>query len=153
MLLVAFLYSLTSVMGKGAMYHLPPESFGAFYFVLLGLAALALFTLPTPRTFQFYPVTGCTRAWWLTAEAKTLLEQLRLDEGQMPALPRWPGPVPRRGMLVVRIDPPAGIADAARYSLHLERHTGRYWLKQRGGILGGLIVFGPGSVDKGEVFR
>lgn len=53
MLLVAFLYSLTSVMGKGAMYHLPPESFGAFYFVLLGLAALALFTLPTPRTFQF----------------------------------------------------------------------------------------------------
>ena len=46
-----------------------------------------------------------------------------------------------------------GIADATRYSLHLERRSGRYWLKQRGGVLGGLIVFGPGSVDKGEVFR
>ncbi len=56
-------------------------------------------------------------------------------------------------MLVVRIDPPAGIADAARYSLHLERRTGRYWLKQRCGILGGVIVFGPGSLNIGEVFR
>jgi len=128
---------------------LPP----GYLLVILGLAALALFALSWRNRLIRDPVTGCTRAWWLTAEAKTLLEQLRLNEGQMPALPRWPGPVPRRGMLVVRIDPPAGIADAARYSLHLERHTGRYWLKQRGGILGGLIVFGPGSVDKGEVFR
>jgi drug/metabolite transporter (DMT)-like permease len=49
MLAVAFLYSLTSVMGKGAMRHMDPEHFGAFYFVLLGAAALVLFALPHPR--------------------------------------------------------------------------------------------------------
>ncbi len=49
MLLVAFLYSLTSVMGKGAMRYMPAETFGAFYFVLLGLAALPVFALPVPR--------------------------------------------------------------------------------------------------------
>lgn len=48
MLLVAMLFSLTSVLGKGAMGHMRPETFGAFYFTLLGLAALALFALPTP---------------------------------------------------------------------------------------------------------
>lgn len=48
MLGVAFLYSLTSVMGKGAMQYMPPEDFGAFYFVLLGAAAIALFALPHP---------------------------------------------------------------------------------------------------------
>lgn len=52
MLLVAFLYSLTAVMGKGAMRHLPPETFGAFYFILLGLASLALFAAPAPRTLS-----------------------------------------------------------------------------------------------------
>ena len=50
MLLVAFLYSLTAVMGKGAMRHLPPETFGAFYFVLLGLVSLTLFASPAPCT-------------------------------------------------------------------------------------------------------
>ena len=50
MLLVAFLFSLTAVMGKGAMRYLPPETFGAFYYTLLGLASLALFALPAPRT-------------------------------------------------------------------------------------------------------
>ena len=50
MLLVAFLYSLTAVMGKGAMRHLPPETFGAFYFFLLGLVSLTLFASPAPRT-------------------------------------------------------------------------------------------------------
>ena len=128
---------------------LPPD----YLLPLLGLAALVLYALTWRNRLIRDPVTGRTRAWWLTADAKALIEQLRLNGGHMPELPRWPGPVPRRGMLVVRIDPPAGIADAARYSLHLERRTGRYWLKQRGGILGGLIVFGPGSVDKGEVFR
>jgi len=37
MLLVALIYSLTSVMGKGAMQYVPPEFFGPFYFVSLGL--------------------------------------------------------------------------------------------------------------------
>ncbi len=112
----------------------------------LGLAALLLYALTWRNRLIRHPVTGRTRAWWLTAEAKTLIEQLHLREGKMPELPRWPGPVPRRGMLVVRSDPPASIADATRYSLHLERRTGRYWLKQRGGVLGGPIVFGPGSL-------
>lgn len=128
---------------------LPP----GYLLVILGLAALALHALTWRNRLIRDPVTGRTRAWWLTAEAKAVIEQLGLNEGQMPELPRWPGPVPRRGMLVVRIDPPAGIADAARYSLHLERRSGRYWLKQRGGVLGGPIVFGPGSVHQGEVFR
>ena len=128
---------------------LPP----GYLLVILGLAAMVLYALTWRNRLIRDPVTGRTWAWWLTAEAKAVIEQLGLKKGHMPELPRWPGPVPRRGMLVVRIDPPAGIADAARYSLHLERRTGRYWLKQRGGVLGGPIVFGPGSVDKGEVFR
>lgn len=37
MLLVALLYSLTSVMGKGALQYVPAEFFGPFYFALLGL--------------------------------------------------------------------------------------------------------------------
>lgn len=49
MLAVAFLYSLTSAMGKGAMQYMAPEHFGAFYFVLLGTAAVALFAGPRPR--------------------------------------------------------------------------------------------------------
>jgi hypothetical protein len=128
---------------------LPPD----YLLTLLGLAALVLYALTWRNRLIRDPVTGRTKAWWLTAEAKAVIEQLGLNEGHMTELPRWPGPVPRRAILVVRIDPPAGIADAARYSLHLERRTGRYWLKQRGGILGGPIVFGPGSVNKGEVFR
>lgn len=97
------------------------------------------------------PVTGRTRAYWLSAEARALIDQLRLGEGELPHLPRWQGPVPRWGVLVVRIDPPPGIADATRLSLHLERRTGQYWLKQRGGVIGSQIVFGPGSLKKGEV--
>ncbi|MCU0836555.1 MAG: DMT family transporter [Chromatiaceae bacterium] len=49
MLAVAFLYSLTSAMGKGAMQYMAPEHFGAFYFVLLGTAAVVLFAGPRPR--------------------------------------------------------------------------------------------------------
>jgi drug/metabolite transporter (DMT)-like permease len=65
MLAVAFLYSLTSVMGKGAMRHLEPSHFGAFYFLLLGLAALALFALPRPRIL----VTVWRRPWAALAVA------------------------------------------------------------------------------------
>jgi len=46
MLGVAALYSLTSVLGKGALAYLPPEQFGPFYFFLLGLASLLVFRLP-----------------------------------------------------------------------------------------------------------
>ncbi|HQT26620.1 MAG TPA: EamA family transporter, partial [Burkholderiales bacterium] len=42
MLLVAFLYGITSVLGKGALAYCPPLTFGAFYFGLLGLISLPL---------------------------------------------------------------------------------------------------------------
>lgn len=43
MLGTAVLYSLTAVLGKAAMAHATPASFGPFYFALLGIATLALF--------------------------------------------------------------------------------------------------------------
>jgi drug/metabolite transporter (DMT)-like permease len=43
MVAVAVLYALTSAMGKGAMQYATPTSFGAFYFVALGLATLVVF--------------------------------------------------------------------------------------------------------------
>lgn len=49
MLGAALLYSLTATMGKGAMKYMEPEQFGAFYFLLLGVAAVILFGLPQPR--------------------------------------------------------------------------------------------------------
>jgi uncharacterized membrane protein len=49
MLGAALLYSLTSAMGKGAMRYMDPSLFGAFYFVLLGIAAIVLFAVPKPR--------------------------------------------------------------------------------------------------------
>lgn len=52
MLIVAILYSFTSVGGKGAMQYMPPEQFGPFYFCLLGLAALLLFGIHQPVTLS-----------------------------------------------------------------------------------------------------
>jgi len=49
MLLVAFLYSLTSVLGKGAMRYMAPELFGPFYFGLLGVVTAFVFGLMQPR--------------------------------------------------------------------------------------------------------
>ena len=43
MLAVAALYSLTSVMGKGALQTVPPGFFGPFYFVVLGGVAALVF--------------------------------------------------------------------------------------------------------------
>jgi drug/metabolite transporter (DMT)-like permease len=43
MLVVAVIYSLTSVMGKGAMQYTTPWFFGAFYFCLLGLVVFVLY--------------------------------------------------------------------------------------------------------------
>ncbi len=63
MLAVAFLYSLTSVMGKGAMRYMDAEHFGAFYFLLLGAASFALFALPRPRILQ----TVWRRPWAVVA--------------------------------------------------------------------------------------
>lgn len=65
MLAVAFLYSLTSAMGKGAMQYMAPEHFGAFYFVLLGTAAVALLAGPRPRLLR----TIWRRPWAVLAVA------------------------------------------------------------------------------------
>ncbi|MBA1149167.1 EamA family transporter [Ectothiorhodospiraceae bacterium WFHF3C12] len=40
MLAVAFIYSLTSVLGKGALQYAPPLTFGPLYFAILGTAVL-----------------------------------------------------------------------------------------------------------------
>ncbi len=52
MLGVAALYSLTSVMGKGALQYVTPGFFGPFYFVLLGAAATLLFASRDVRTWR-----------------------------------------------------------------------------------------------------
>lgn len=48
MLIVAVIYSLTSVLGKGAMQYTTPWFFGPFYFVLLGVLVLITFAPGVP---------------------------------------------------------------------------------------------------------
>lgn len=48
MLGVAALYSMTSVMGKGAMQYVPPAFFGPFYFCLLGVVTLVGVSIKRP---------------------------------------------------------------------------------------------------------
>ena len=52
MLLVAAIYSLTSVGGKAAMQYMQADLFGPFYFSLLGAVTLLLFLLQQPRTLR-----------------------------------------------------------------------------------------------------
>ncbi|QGU32329.1 DMT family transporter [Thermochromatium tepidum] len=52
MLGVATLYALTATLGKGAMRYLPPESFGAFYFALLGITVAVFVVLPRPSRLR-----------------------------------------------------------------------------------------------------
>ncbi len=52
MLLVATIYSVTSVGGKAAMQYMPADLFGPFYFSLLGAATLILFLLQKPETIR-----------------------------------------------------------------------------------------------------
>jgi drug/metabolite transporter (DMT)-like permease len=52
MLVVAALYSLTSVMGKGALQYVTPGFFAPFYFVLLGAATTLLFASRDVRTWR-----------------------------------------------------------------------------------------------------
>ncbi len=44
MLGVAFIYSMTSVLGKGALQYIPATTFGPLYFVVLGLFTLLVFS-------------------------------------------------------------------------------------------------------------
>lgn len=48
MLAVATLYSLTSVLGKGALHYVPPQFFGPVYFALLAPLTLALLSFHQP---------------------------------------------------------------------------------------------------------
>lgn len=43
MLLVAVIYGVTSVLGKGALQYCPPLAFGALYFLLVGTGSMALY--------------------------------------------------------------------------------------------------------------
>jgi drug/metabolite transporter (DMT)-like permease len=52
MLGTAALYSLTSVLGKGALQHVTPQFFGPFYFVLLALVATTLFASRELRSWS-----------------------------------------------------------------------------------------------------
>ncbi len=52
MIAVAALYSLTSVFGKGAMQYMPPQQFGPFYFLMLGVLTLTVFGLTAPSTVR-----------------------------------------------------------------------------------------------------
>jgi drug/metabolite transporter (DMT)-like permease len=52
MLSVAAIYSFTSVAGKGAMQYATPESFGAFYYVLIGFVLVIVTTLYKPAKLK-----------------------------------------------------------------------------------------------------
>ncbi|KPJ95141.1 MAG: EamA-like transporter family protein [Gammaproteobacteria bacterium SG8_11] len=49
---VAAIYSFTSVAGKGAMQYATPESFGAFYYVLIGFVLLVVTVFYQPAKLQ-----------------------------------------------------------------------------------------------------
>ncbi len=52
MLATAAIYAITSVGGKAAMQWMPPEQFGAFYFVVLGAVTLLLLGLTHPASLR-----------------------------------------------------------------------------------------------------
>ncbi len=84
MLAVAALYSVTSVLGKGALAYAPPLFFGPFYFVLLGLvtASMALVARPqilavAMRRLTAHIIVGIAMA------AMVLTHYLALDQVQV----------------------------------------------------------------------
>jgi len=52
MLTAALVYSVTSVLGKGAVQYVDPETFGAFYFSVIGLVGLVLTLLVRPQSIN-----------------------------------------------------------------------------------------------------
>lgn len=52
MLLAAIVYSVTSVMGKGATQFVKPEIFGAFYFSIIGLTGLLIVLILKPGSLN-----------------------------------------------------------------------------------------------------
>jgi drug/metabolite transporter (DMT)-like permease len=54
MLATAAIYAVTSVGGKAAMAWMPPEQFGAFYFVVLGFLTLLMVALTRPAALRVH---------------------------------------------------------------------------------------------------
>ena len=54
MLMAAIVYSITSVMGKGAVQYIKPEIFGAFYFSIIGFSALVLMLFIRPGSIRVF---------------------------------------------------------------------------------------------------
>jgi len=54
MLIVALIYSFSSVMGKVALRYVDPNFFGAFYFVILGSASLVLVAATRPKSMTIF---------------------------------------------------------------------------------------------------
>ena len=52
MLITAVIYSLTSVLGKGALQYADPDYFGAFYFAILGSVSAVVVMLVRPRSYR-----------------------------------------------------------------------------------------------------
>lgn len=52
MLLAAIVYSITSVMGKGAALYVRPEIFGAFYFSIIGFVGLCMVLVLQPSSMK-----------------------------------------------------------------------------------------------------
>lgn len=52
MLAAAVVYSLTAIMGKAAMQHVPPVFFGPFYFLVLGIATPVLLSADQPSRLK-----------------------------------------------------------------------------------------------------
>jgi drug/metabolite transporter (DMT)-like permease len=52
MLGVALIYSVTSVLGKGALQYMPAASFGPLYFVILGLFTVVFFSWQRPGSVR-----------------------------------------------------------------------------------------------------
>jgi len=62
MLGVAVIYSLTSVMGKGALSYVSPQAFGPFYWCLLGASSIVVFSVARPDALR---VMGRRPRWHL----------------------------------------------------------------------------------------
>lgn len=71
MLGAAIVYSITSVLGKGAMQYMPGISFGPFYFMVLGIFTLLVFAIREPSSIRVIAHTSW--ASWLVAGLMALM--------------------------------------------------------------------------------
>ena len=71
MLTAAIIYSITGVMGKGAMQYVEPETFGAFYFSIIGFSTLVFILLLRPGSIKV--VTSKPRYSFLVAICMSIM--------------------------------------------------------------------------------